>query len=68
MHPSRLKTQQDWSAASFGLVSRAGSLFLRKAEAQRRAEFVRRNQEAVRRTRRLMLLLAARAIELETGH
>ena len=61
------KTQADWSAASFGLVGRVGNLFLRKSDAQRHAEFVRRNQETVRRTRRLMLILAARAIELETG-
>jgi hypothetical protein len=61
------KTQKDWSAASFGLVGRVGSFFLRKAEAQRHTEFLRRNQDVVRRTRRLMLILAARAIELETG-
>jgi hypothetical protein len=59
-----LKTEKDWSAASFGLVSK---FLLRKAEAQRYAEFTGRYQETVRRTRRLMLILAARAVELETG-
>jgi len=62
-----LKTEKDWSAASFGLISRMGGLFLRKAEAHRHAEFTRRYQETTRRTRRLMLILGARAVELETG-
>ena len=62
-----LKTEKDWSAASFGLVSQVGGLFLRKAEAQRRAGFTGRYQETIRRTRRLMLIMAARAVELETG-
>jgi hypothetical protein len=62
-----LKTQKDWSAASFGLVSRVGGLFLREADARRYMEFKRRSAETTRRTRRLMLELAARAVELETG-
>jgi hypothetical protein len=62
-----LKTEKDWSAASFGLISRVGGLLLRKAEAQRHAEFTRRYHETTRRTRRLMLVLGARAVELETG-
>jgi hypothetical protein len=61
------KTQKDWSTASFGLAGRAASLLLRQAEAKGHAEFLRRNEEVVRRTRRLILSLAARAIELETG-
>jgi hypothetical protein len=66
--PARiLRTEKDWSAASFGLVSRMGGFFLRKAEAQRHEQFLGRYQETTRRTRRLMLLLGARAIELETG-
>lgn len=62
-----LKTEKDWSAASFGLISRMGGLLLRNAEAHRHAEFTRRYQETTRRTRRLMLILGARAVELETG-
>ena len=62
-----LKTEKDWSAASFGLISRVGGLLLRKAEAQRHEEFTGRYLQTVRRTRRLMLVLAARAVELETG-
>lgn len=62
-----LRTEKDWSAASFGLVSRVSGLFLRKAEAQRHVEFLARYHETMRRTRRLMLLLAGRALELETG-
>lgn len=62
-----LKTEKDWSAASYDLISRMGGLFLRKADAYRHAEFTRRYQETTRRTRRLMLILEARAVELETG-
>ena len=58
-----LRTEKAWSAASFGLVSRLGGLFLRQAEAQRHAEFTKRYQETTRRTHQLMLLLAARAAE-----
>ncbi len=62
-----LQTEQAWSAASFGLVSRVGGLLLRKAEVQRHEQFTERYQQTVRRTRRLILVLAARAVELETG-
>jgi len=62
-----LKTEKDWSAASFGLIGRVGGLVLRKPQAQRRAEFLARYHETTRRTRRLMIVLAARAVELETG-
>jgi len=62
-----LKTEKDWSAASFGLVGRVGGLLLRKPNAQRHAEFTGRYHETTRRTRRLMLILGARAVELETG-
>ncbi len=62
-----LNAQGNWSAASYGLVSRLGDLFLRKANAHRRVEFTRRYRETTRRTRRLMVLLAGRAVELETA-
>lgn len=62
-----LKTEKDWSAASFGLVSRVGGLFRHKLDVQRNAEFTRRYRETMRRTRRLMLILAGHAVELETG-
>jgi hypothetical protein len=62
-----LQTEKAWSTASFGLVSRVGGLLLRKSEARRHADFTGRYQEAIRRTRRLMLILASRAVELETG-
>lgn len=63
-----LKTQQDWSVASLGLAARIVNYSLRKTIAKRDAEFVRRHQEVVRRTRRLIIALAARAVELDTGH
>lgn len=67
-NPERiLQTEKNWSAASFGLVSRIGGLLFRKVEARRQEEFTRRSQETIRRTRRLMLILGARAVELETG-
>lgn len=62
-----LATEKAWSAASFGLVSRLGGLVLRKAETQRHAQFVSRYHDTTRNTRRLILALAARAVELETG-
>jgi hypothetical protein len=62
-----LKTEKDWSAASFGLVSRLGGMFRRKLDVQRNAEFTLRYRETTRRTRRLMLILAGHAVELETG-
>ena len=66
--PERIvQTEKAWSAASFGLVSRVGGLLLRKAEVQRHEQFTERYQQTVRRTRRLILVLAARAVELETG-
>jgi len=62
-----LKTEKDWSAASFGLVSRLGGMFRRKLDVQRNAEFTLRYRETTRRTRRLMLILAGHAVELQTG-
>jgi hypothetical protein len=63
-----LKTQRSWSFASLGLVGRIADFSLRKDAVKRDAEFIRRHQEVVRRTRRLMVSLAARAVELNTGH
>jgi hypothetical protein len=62
-----LKAEKAWSQASFGLIQRAGGLLGRSALAQREADFVQRHHKAVRRTRQLTLLLAARALELERG-
>lgn len=62
-----LKTEKAWTAASFGLASRVGGWFLRKSEAQREAQFRSRYVEATRRTRRLLIALAARAVEFESG-
>jgi hypothetical protein len=62
-----LQTEKNWTAASFGLVGRVGDLLLRRPGARRHADFTGRYQETMKRTRRLMLLLAARAAELETG-
>lgn len=62
-----LRTEKDWSSASFGLISRIGGRLRSNADAQRSEEFVRRYRETTRRTRRLMLLLAARTIELQSG-
>jgi hypothetical protein len=62
-----LATERDWSARSFGLVNRIGGVLRRSADADRDAKFLSRYEEATGRTRRLMMSLAARAIELETG-
>ncbi len=61
-----LKTEKTWSGASYGLISRIGDRFFQKTYADRYAKFNDRYQETIKRTRRLMLLLASRAIELET--
>lgn len=67
-NPERiLETERNWSAASFGVVHLVGSKLLRKADEKRRSEFLSRYQDATRRARRVMLMLAARALELETG-
>jgi hypothetical protein len=63
-----LKTEKDWSIANLGLAGRIAGFYLRKAVAKRDAEFIHRQQEVVRRTRRLIIALAARAVELNTGH
>jgi len=62
-----LLNQRRWSAASFGLVSKVGGILLRNASAKRHSEFTTRYHESTKRTRRLILLLAARTFELETG-
>ena len=62
-----IKTQAAWSDATFGLISRVGTLVMRSSPAERYKDFHSRHEDAVRRTRRLTLLLAARAMELETG-
>ena len=62
-----LKTQKDWSARSFGLVSLVGLRFLDEAKVQRHAEFIQRYHKTTKRTRELILMLAARALELESG-
>jgi len=62
-----LKTEKAWSQASFGLIQQAGGLLGRSGLAKREADFVQRHHQAVRRTRQLTLLLAARALELERG-
>jgi len=61
------KTQKTWSIRSFGLIGRFGEAFTGKSQGERRAEFIKRYSETTRRTRRLILLLAARAVELESG-
>lgn len=63
-----LKTQKDWATASFGLINRIGGFLVHKTDAQRRAQFLGRYYETMKRTRRLMLILAAHAVELETGN
>lgn len=62
-----LATEENWSARSFGLVNRIGGTVRRTADAERNAKFLSRYEEATGRTRRLMMSLAARAVELETG-
>jgi hypothetical protein len=62
-----LETQRRWAVKSFGLISRAGGIVLEGSAAKRLAELETRWSKAVGRTRRLTLMLAARAYELETG-
>jgi hypothetical protein len=62
-----LECEKEWAAASFGIVSRFGGFLLRRTEAKRQQEFAVRYHDTVRRTRRLMVALAARAVELEMG-
>jgi len=62
-----LTTEKDWSAANYGLIGRIGGYWLRKSQDKRKSEFMVRYKESMRRTRRLMLILAARSVELETG-
>lgn len=62
-----LKTEKAWSHASFGLVSRIGGFLTRRADQQRAADFTKRSHDTTRRTRRLIVALATRAMELESG-
>lgn len=62
-----LNTEKSWSHASFGLVSRVGGFLTRRADRQRAADFTKRSHDTTRRTRRLIVALATRAMELETG-
>lgn len=61
------RTDKTWSFARFGLIARVGALASRDLQSKRRADFEKRYNEVVRRTRRLTLLLAARAVQLEAG-
>jgi hypothetical protein len=62
-----LEREQAWSRASFGLVSRTMTWFGRKADAERSAKFRQKFDESTSRVQRLLLVLAARALEVETG-
>jgi hypothetical protein len=66
--PERIfETEKNWLAVRFGLVSRVGGWIQRKGSARRHTEFRARYNETVKRTRGLILRLAAHAVELETG-
>ncbi len=60
-------TEKRWAASTFGMSGRLVRLVLRVDDAKRRAELTKRSDQVIRRTRRLTLILAARAFELETG-
>lgn len=62
-----LERQTQWADATFGLISKIGSLLSRSGKEERYRDFNSRYADAVRRTRRLTLVLAARAFQLETG-
>jgi hypothetical protein len=62
-----LGNQTQWSDATFGLISKIGSFMSRGGTEERYRDFNSRYADAVRRTRRLTLALAARAFQLETG-
>ena len=62
-----LERQTQWSDATFGLISKMESLISRGGREERYRDFNSRYADAVRGTRRLTLLLAARAFQLETG-
>ena len=62
-----LGTESNWSRATFGLIARAGAYLQRQSEARRRADFESRYQDVERTTRRLILVLAAHSLALQTG-
>lgn len=62
-----LRNQTRWAHATFGLISELGSLMSQRSTAERHRDFQTRHSDASRRTRRLALLLAARAFQLENG-
>ena len=66
--PARIwETEKRWAAASFGVVGRVLRFVLRRDDKKGYAEFTKRTNQVVRRTRRAMLAIAARGFELETG-
>ncbi len=62
-----LETERNWSLATFGLIAKAGETFGRGNETEERKQFVARYRDTEQGTRRLILILAARALTLETG-
>jgi hypothetical protein len=62
-----LEKQTQWADATFGLISKIESFISRGGKEERYRDFNSRYADAVRRTRRLILVLAARAYQLETG-
>jgi hypothetical protein len=62
-----IENERRWSARSYGLIDRLGSILMRQALAKRRATFTTRYREIWKRTQRLEVRLASRACELESG-
>lgn len=59
--------EKRWGSASFGLVGWVGDRLLRGTSGNRGGEFSTRHSDIVRRTRRVILMLAAHSIEARTG-
>lgn len=62
-----LETERRWAKQTFGLIQQLGGLLMRKTLAKAAERFKSRHDESGARIRRLMVRLAARAYELETG-
>jgi hypothetical protein len=61
------QNEKAWSTRAFGLVGRVGDFVLSRAKKRQDAELRQRWSEASRRARRLVIRLAARAYESDTG-
>jgi hypothetical protein len=64
---SIVQREKAWSVRRFGLIDRFGGLLARESIARRHVQFVTKSRATRTRTQRVMLRLAARAYEVESG-